>query len=306
MIRIVNTGTTHTLNGMRIKAQAEAIRVGDPITALDERGFKSCCYSHLVLSDGTDDSYTNDISSFLFTKISNTDDFSMKLVKAPGGAPNEYDLNDDTYGTFYDFGSLSGFPKYKGYKVDWSKVYNLIGTGDYYVEVDGTFIGVPTTFSTESYRLRTFSFLLANGTVRVETVMNGYLGTTKFDYSGLNWVNQIRLKGFFGNRTPEYERDFIKYQNRNLRQIRDELINMYKFQSGNVPSCVTKQIIDYHFLADEIYISDYNSNNHDYELKSVAVIPEGNDEVDYNSYSRGAILNYTFKDRVQDKLKETV
>jgi hypothetical protein len=306
MITIVNTGTQHTLNGMRIKAEAEAINVGDPITALDERGFKSCCYSHLVLSDGTDDTYKNDVNGFLFTKKSNTDTFDMQLIKAPGGGGNEFDLIDDTYGKFYDFGSLTSFPKYKGYRIDWSKVYNLHGQGDYYIKVDGTFIGVPTTFSTETFRLRTFSFLQANGTVRVETVMNGYLGTTKFDYSGLQWVDQMRLKGFFGNRTPEYERDSIKYQNRNVKQIRDELINSYKFQSGNVPSCVTKRLIDYHFLADEIYISDYNSNNHDYELKSVAVIPEGNDEVDYTSYSRGAILNYTLKDRVQNKLKETI
>jgi len=304
MITIPNTGISHNLIGMRTRATIALANV-TKIESIESRGFKDCCYGILVLSDGTDDTYKNDESGFLFTKNTNSDSFDLKLIRGAGGIGNEWDLNDDTYGTFFDFGDLP-FSRYKGYRLKWSNVYNLHGVGIYTIQVSGTFIGQPQTFTTSSYVLKQFSYDIADKTIRVDSIMNGYLGTNKFDYSNCQWFDSIRFNGFFGNRNPEHQLDNVVYANRSIQQVRDELINTYKLQSGIIPYCVSGVLIDYHFMADQLFISDYNRNNHQYNYKETPVILEGNDEPSYNSGSRYVRLNYTFKDRIQDKIKETV
>ena len=260
-----------------------------------------CCYQSPVLaSTSSNKSFQNDINSFLFKRNFSSETITLTLQK--NGVTNLPIVNDD-YGIYYNFGAFGDYPNYKGIKIEWQKVLTLQGPGTYRIKVESNFItGATETFSIP-FVLSEYTQEKADGTFRVQSVQNGYLQHIDFDFSGLNWVDGLRVRGFFGNRQPEYEQEYVLYANRDSKQIRSELINTYVCQTMHIPDCITDQIIEYHNFANELLFTDYNLNNHKKTYVQKSVVFDSMESIDYKDISTFAPLQLKYKDSKQDYLK---
>jgi hypothetical protein len=268
---------------------------------------QGCCYKSPVLGDLSDPvNFKNDINGFLFKKNFSGENIVLTLEKNGGSALGGTDipLVDNTYGTFYNFGDFTLYPNYIGYQIHWRNVLIVDGEGTYRLRVDSTLLTGSSTSYSVSFNLKTYSEQRASGTFRIQSIMNGYLRNPDFDYSGLNWLDGLRVEGFFGNRQAEYEEERIIYRNRQVKQLRSELLNKYTCQTLHIPSCITDSIIEYHNFANVILFTDYNARNHKNTYVQKEVVLDSIDSIDYKSSTNLAPLQITYKDYVQDYTKE--
>jgi len=261
---------------------------------------EGCCYISPVLAHLTEnDEWKNDFNSFLLKR--NFASETIDLVLEKNGAI-DLPLIDNTYGTYYDFGSLPNYPNYKGYKIEWQKVLIVEGEANYRLKATSTLISGTVIEYSIPFQLQEYTENRASGTVRLQSVMNGYLRHRDFDFKGLNWVDGLRVRGFFGNRQAEYEQEQIIYTNRQSKQLRSEMINNYTLQTMHIPSCITDAIIEYHNFANSLFITDYNRKNHkDYVQKEVVF--DSLETIEYKSVSKYAPLQIKYKDLLQNYLK---
>jgi hypothetical protein len=264
-----------------------------PVPPALDRGFGSCCKELVVLADPSDsDEYKNDYTSVHYYKQIASDSVEFKLKRLSDAS--EYALNSSTYGE-YQSGTLSY------YKVEWQKVLNLLGADRYVIIKEITIAGQTQIIQSITYNLQAFSATVADRTVKIESVTSGEIKRTgaKFD----NYKTSIRVPGFFGRSEPNYTQDNIIYSNYQSKQVSISIDNEYTFQSNLLPDCVTEEILYFMLLANDIFITDYNLNNHSYELKKVPVLLRDNAGTEYYTRAREAQLNLTFEDRFKDLLK---
>ena len=260
-----------------------------------------CCYQSPVLAHTTEnEEWKNDINSFLFKRNFSSETIALTLQK--NGITDLPIVNDD-YGTYYDFGAFGDYPNYKGIKIEWQKVLLLEGEGTYRIKVESNFLtGSETTYSIP-FELKEYTQTRANGTFRIQSIQNGYLRHIDFDFTNLNWIDGLRVRGFFGNRQAEYEQENVLYANRDSRQVRSELINKYVCQTMLIPDCITDQIIEYHNFANKLYFTDYNLNNHKKTYIQKEVVFDSMETIEYKDITTFAPLQLNYKDFNQNYLK---
>lgn len=285
----------------RLLSYAIGIQVPQPAETPEEI-FKECCYTHIVLADAnSSDDLKNDYSSFYHQRqLSNE---TVDFVLYEFDTDQEHDLDSSLYGQFFDFGSFSQNPDFKGYVVSWKKVLSELGTGSYKIIKRQTIAGVDFEEESLVYTLRQYSDRNANKTVRMDIVMNGNLQKIGVDFTDLNWKDSIRVRGFFGNREPQFEEDNLVSRLFERRQISMSQTNEYKFQTNLIPSCVTSQIWDFFLFGNDIFMTDYNLNNHSYNFKKFGVKYGGNENTEYNPSSRKVRLNLLFIDKILNNRK---
>jgi len=86
-----------------------------------------CPYVELALSGSND--RENDKSAFLIPKLIAADTIVYKIKK---NGTEVATITDNTYGTFYAAGSLTGNPSasmYVGFEADWNLIYAALGAG---------------------------------------------------------------------------------------------------------------------------------------------------------------------------------
>ena len=262
-----------------------------------------CCYQSPALASTTDsDEFKNDIKGFIFKRNFSSESIDLILEKN-GGAINggvDIPLINNDYGTYNNFGAYSDYPNYKGYDLEWQKVLILEGPGTYQLRIDSTLItGAQTDYSIV-FKLEEYTQEKAKGTFFIKSIMNGYLENVDFDFTGLNFTDGLRIRGFFGNRQPEYEQENIIYTNRESVQVRSELINTYTCQTMLIPSCITQQIIEFYNFADVLYLTDYNYNNHVKTYNQKSVVFDSIESIEYSSLTTLAPLVLKYKDFVQN------
>jgi len=75
------------------------------------------------------------------------------------------------------------------------------------------------------------------------------------------------------------------------------LLSEYDLWSNKIPVCLTKMIFDFHLRANEIYISDYNGDNHSYDFRSFPVHLMNTDKPTYFNNNRSARIFLLFNER---------
>lgn len=280
-----------------------AIGVEIPTPAEDpEEVFKECCYTHRIFADAnSSEDFKNDYSSFYHQRQLSNESVDFVLYRYEDDT--EHDLNDDTYGTYFGFGYFDENINLKGYLVQWKKVLDSLGEGNYKVIKRQNIAGIDVEFNSIVFTLKQFTTLSADKTVRIDVVMNGSLTKTGVDFTGTGWKHSIRVPGFFGRREPGMEEDNLINRNYEKRQISMKQTNEWKFQTNLIPSCVTDEIWDFMLLANDIYMNDYNLNNHSYEFVKFGVKFASNDGTEYGNRTRKAKLNLTFNDKFQNNIK---
>ena len=179
---------------------------------------------------------------------------------------------------------------------------SLLGAGQYQIRKDITTAGVTTQILSNTFKLYNYTTAAADKTVKFEATFNGRienLGTSFEDYQ-----TSIRLPGFFGRAEPTYTQDNILHTDYLAKQVSISVENEYTFQSNLLPSCITSEVLYFILLADDIKVTDYNLNNHSYDLIQVPVLLQDNGGTGYYVRSRDAMLNLTFVDKLKNIIKK--
>lgn len=280
-----------------------AVGVTIPQPAEDpEIVFKECCYNHTTLADlNSSDDFKNDYSSFYHQRQLSNETAEFFLVHLE--TATEYGLNDGTFGKYFGAGTFSSNPKLSGYLVEWKKVLTEIGKGNFKVIKRVTVTGIQVEFPSLVFNLKQYTTQLADKTIRMDVVMNGYLEKEQVDFTDTGWKHSLRVGGFFGRREPQFEEKNIVNRHFEKRQISMTQKNEFKFQTNLVPYCVTNQIWDFILMANHIFMNDYNLNNHSYDFIKFGVKFSGNEGTGYGSTTRKARLNLLFTDKFDNNLK---
>lgn len=276
-----------------VRSKSYALKISIPAQA-PVISSTECCYENVVYADDSEDDYKNDYSSFYHKKDNASDTVVFILINSTTLA--ETTLSGTTYG------KTAASSLIANYTVEWAKVLAAFGQGVYQVKKVVTISGVETTVYYNHYSLVTFNAELADKSVRIDSVMNGYLEKDDIDFKGLNLGSTLRMNGFFGRRDPKYTQDNIIYRDKESRQVSVLMENEYTFQSNGVPSCITKELYDYVLMANQLFVNDYNKNNHDTYIKKAVELADSKTP-DYYVTSSKARVNLVFKDRFKNSNK---
>lgn len=263
-----------------------------------------CCPVNYVfgnLSALTED-HQNDKTSVLFKRLISADTITYTLQQYTTSWNDVATLNNNTLGLYYDFGSLVN-TNVKGYVLSWVEVLNAYGVGSYRIKIARSILGVSDTLYTQVFALRNYSDDAADMTVRLDWIQNGNI-IDDIDYYGCQWYQSIRLPGFFGNEQLKKEEVNLKGENYTHYQIRSDITKQWTIEIGWIPRCIANLSIYNFAQADQIWITDYNRDNYDYNLIRQAVVFESIDETKYNHYNRLAQYNMKFVDRTANHIKK--
>lgn len=216
--------------------------------------FQYCVFAH---PDGSD--WKNDKSEFMFKRFISTDSVDMELwldgVKVS-------DLNNNTYGVYFPtFSGSAGQQLQKGYLVNWLDVYLLHGFGSYTIKANINIVGNTSVWESDVYDLVLFTEERANRTVSIVSNQNGNIMSSVFDYTGIEWHQQIRLKGTFYEEAEGLEKNAYRTQKFKQKQIQDEIIENWALELDFVPRNVSEFLIKDRMLSNEFNVSDYTLLN---------------------------------------------
>ncbi len=293
--------TNHCQISERTKSYALYV---DLPTQLDtpENIFKECCYLHNVLASTEDESLEkNDFNGYFHKRQISSETCSFILIDLKNNT--EYELKDNTYGEYKNFGSIQSQVNLKTFVLDWRKVLIDLGEGAYKVVKRINIVGIENDIEYLVSNLREYSQVLADKTVRIDVNMSGFFEKDSIDFTESNFKDSIRVPGFFGNREPQFEENYLVNRDFTKKQISIKQVNEYKFQTNSIPSCITNIIYDFILYSDDIFMNDYNSNNHSYEFKNFPVKLATNEGTTYTNTSRRAKLNLLFNDKHENNLK---
>lgn len=220
--------------------------------------FIKCEYSEKIFCAplNPNDYWKNDQNEFLYKRFVSSDTIDIELQK---DEVKIADLNDDTYGTYFD-GFASGTSEqqlYKGYLVDWLKVFNDYGAGSYKVVANLSIIGNATVSTSREFILNVYSDIAADGTVRIESYQNGNILGNQFDFTGLNWYQSLRLGGEFGNPAPIFETSEYVTSQYIRRQNKASMSREWTLNTKLISWEVVEKLVYNKLLGNEILITDY-------------------------------------------------
>ena len=289
------------------------------------------CYINPVFAATADaDPLKNDHSYFLmeypffYNYQWTTANSSFSLDKYDGVNWNGVALLDDnTLGTFYDFNSKC-ISNWTGMDIDWRLVLIAHGEGLYRFSVSYAIFGQAGILVSEPYCLKEWSCAGTDVTVRWQTtIVGGRLGSIiddckVFEFccvinpepgfqqtSNVNWNDEIRVYAFFGRETTEYERINVEYQNGEVIPVRSEAIQKFEYESALQPKWVHDRLKAYAFQSDYLFVTDYNWNNSDYDIKKKQVICDGAYEPSYNRNTRYSNVLVAFKEYCQNVIRDS-
>jgi hypothetical protein len=234
---------------------------------------KDCCDDFLlkVFGDINDaDSFKNDVSGFLYVFKDVITTATLKLQKKTScDYTDVVTLTNNDYGINYALGFYvnDNNENYRGYQLYWRNVLIFHGPGEYRILVEYTSsVGGSATIASANYKLMPFSANRVNQTVKIEYWRNGQMGLSDndkrtIDYATLNWYNSIRIPGFFGDIKSDYTDEKVIYENGQRLWVKDEQEPELTLSTKALPGFVHEFIRTDVLQADEIAITDYNSNN---------------------------------------------
>ena len=303
-----NTGYSAYLLGMAhncVVGTAQLLEL--PFQVEEERDWNQrCCTPNIVMASKTSDYLDkNDCTALMFKMSYATDVITFELYKNNAKVA---DIDDQTHGRYWNTGDITYYPDQAlmcGVELDWQKILDLYSYGTYFVAV--TING--ETFNTMPYFLQEYDIYKLDGTVKLESYMNGLMLRKRMNYKDLNIRDCVRVKGCFGyiDKETTITNDLFSRNGSNRRQlIQRELTNIdvYNLELLPIPICLGDNILNYQFLANELYLSDYNANNYSYNYSRVLVHIEDAPELTYTKTSREVLIKQKLKESVQDNQKK--
>jgi len=219
-----------------------------------------CEYVEYAFASVGGEEYKNDKASFLFQKVVQSDSVLFELYK---DGVKVADLNNDTYGTYYDGFAVK--PLYQGLVLEWEKVLPVFGPGLYQVKTVRTLLGNTDIVDSVLYRLYPYTDELADKTVRIVGYQTANIKQSAFNFNGLlptGWAFYIRVFGDFKKVAPEEIEDNYPDSQENRLQIQDQLISQYQLIVKQAPASIINLFLDGNIsLSGRILVTDYNIMN---------------------------------------------
>jgi hypothetical protein len=257
-----------------------------------------CDYRELVLA-GADD-YQTDRSAFLITNPDITaGSFAFYLQNIVTGVETQF--TDNTYGNYYALGYTPTNDDKGGYLINWGLVESNLGYGRYRVRIVNTVFGTDSETLSHEFNLKPYSPEIANGTVKIETVRTGCI-QGGIDYTDLNWITSVRVKGFFYEIAPRTEIDTYLGTDRRVNQIQETTVRRYQLDTKLLPSEILNDLKNDGLMATNIFITDYNLLSYE-DIRQINVIRTEFDTFDTYRRSRRAKAGIAFEEKQQDKIK---
>lgn len=259
-----------------------------------------CAYIEPVFAKVGDAWWKNDKNDFLFQRLISADTLAIKLFK---NGVEIATITDDTYGTYY--ASFTNYPLVTGFLVEWEKVFNLEGAGQYQIKADKVIIGVASTFESQLFQLLEYTDQRADETVRIESVQTGNIKRNQFDWTDMlpsGWYQSFRMRGKLF--TPDTKMVIDNYPNQGYRQkqIRDEVLNEWTLETEQIPSIISNKLRYNISLANSIKITDYNIYNHEI-YRRIEVYTTEIEKLKDPSENQERSFVLTFSDKTQDIIK---
>lgn len=282
-----------------------AVKIGIPAAEPPDRGFLECCYSNVVLADlSSTNEYKNDYNGVFYKRQTPNDTITYELIGVSTGTTP---LVSVTHGIEYPFGTAEQ-PDLSYFIVDWKKILTLLGEDTYTIRKNVTIAGVSVPIDSNSFELKQWSIKNADNTVRIDSYMDGKLVKIDTDFKNSGYKNSMRIQGYFGDRQAKFVQDNLVFGSKKGQKYYESQVTMsnnfeYVFQAYNIPECIARELYSFMLFGNEIFISDYNLNNHSYlfELQPVTLLDDNG--ADYNVTSRGVNINLSFVDRTKDNRK---
>lgn len=302
-----------------------------PLSACDLeecRVYNGSCYFNPVFGqlNTSNSTYENDLNTFYisdsmrrytfwYIQKLNTVSREWEDLARVGSSLLAYAIDDD-YGTYYNYGNWSAFPNYQGYRINWGHVLTKSGPGRYRIRLETPSVldtkpqPFPYCLVSEGFDLMAWDCNRAHGTAKFESYMSGRIGSITtdgfvFDLCNISLFDSIRQKGFFGKEKTTYDEILLEYQTGKIDRVRDEAIQEFEWNSKPMPHWLHERFKAYGMMADELYVSDYNKNNSDYNIKRKPIVKSGGYEPTYYLHSRLLNVKTKFKEGIQGVIKST-
>lgn len=251
---------------------------------------EDCNYLNVYALNGDND-YENDKTSAWKKLLQNTDTCIIKLYKQNGTLasyqPTLQSFINDTYSKYAT--------------IDWYEVLQLDGQGYYYIQIDSTILNYPDSEVWGEYFLSEFDAYKVEKTFKLKAFFNSNQTIESIDFTNSYVEDDIRLKGWFGDRQPNTEIDNIIYQNRESKKVTRENINSYILTTNFEKYENIKKLTDLYLLSEnKLFISDFNSLNPSNEYLNVPVIVDSSPELKYTDTSRLVQLTCKLTDKVKN------
>lgn len=275
----------------RIKEDFQLVKL--PIIYEEEdRGNFECCEPELVLASNTNDSWKNDITAVWEKLYSNTDTVTFTLQK-------------DGVETSFQPVTLSfpndEFSKYT--EVKWKDVLLNEGIGCYNIFVEYNISGVEGSYNWGGkYNLLPYSVENAMGTGRLRAVFDHYHELQNLNFKGARVNSTIRFNGYIGNEQSNKEIKILNQGNRVIQEVVKEDLPTWEMKTDPLKIRFTRQLRKLFLLHQtELYASDHNWFNHDYNILDIPVTILETDEMEYKEFNRGASVSTKLVDRTRNK-----
>ncbi len=258
-----------------------------------------CDFEEKVFAHADADGIKNDITDFLFKKVTATDTIVIQITRDNVILAT---ISNNDYGTYYN--GFANQPLYVGWLADWTKIFNQFSGGRFQIKVTTTILGESTVFRSRYFRLQPYDIFEANETVKIRTFQNGRLENNEFDFTNLipgGWPTSIKLSGSFGQMQPNLERDIFQDSSYREVQNRDTVQREYKLKANFVPESIHNRIATTDVLANEIFITTYGLLK-ELQYENYPVVPESFSDTKYDDLGR-TYFEIIFSDRQKNIIK---
>jgi len=207
---------------------------------------------------------------------SRVNDFTKFILEVPTGSTVvctltdlntdvDYVISDTTYGLFVDVGDIAARPLVWCFIVNWFKVADLISFGDFKFNItiyDGT---SAETFNkdTPCFYLQPYSCENAQGTIRIDTVQDGYV-QDGFDYRSLTGLynllkpQQLRVYGSIDKR-PITVTDYIANASSEDSHVQTGIYHEYDMNLHMISGSTYDNLVKGILLEGLLTINSYNA-----------------------------------------------
>ena len=300
IISEITAGKQMILGGVSCRTPSKVIQLPTEKDIICSCDFVSseCDYEELAFTNQDDetDTYRNDFKSVLITLLDDSSSYEFFLVNSKD---EETALIDDTYGTLYDKGFNVSQPLKVGFRIEWFKVFNLLGGDVYTIRIKQTDFG--TTVSTDSHNLRLmkYSEIASEGTIKIETNQKG-VSLQGQDFEGMVYNQMNRIVAEFGNEAQQNEISRLKDASYKDFDIQNEFYYQYTLSTNLLPSQIADYILNNDTKTDEIFISNYSLYAYR-QYRDLEVVAEGtNDPSDDYIKNKNKKFTITFNDKTKN------
>ena len=300
IISEITAGKQMILGGVSCRTPSKVIQLPTEKDIICSCDFVSseCDYEELAFTNQDDetDTYRNDFKSVLITLLDDSSSYEFFLVNSKD---EETALIDDTYGTLYDKGFNVSQPLKVGFRIEWFKVFNLLGGDVYTIRIKQTDFG--TTVSTDSHNLRLmkYSEIASEGTIKIETNQKG-VSLQGQDFEGMVYNQMNRVVAEFGNEAQQNEVSRLKDASYKDFDIQNEFYYQYTLSTNLLPSQIADYILNNDTKTDEIFISNYSLYAYR-QYRDLEVVAEGtNDPSDDYVKNKNKKFTITFNDKTKN------